>query len=208
MYPFDSIYLFRLLTVLFLSSPALSIPPPQCNTCSPPVFWEQQGIQTFGQRIQITRPQASQPAFDRHFASLVEEYGASHAINLLGTKENEALLTAAYARHMSITRHSVGDTIGITNFDFHTAVKYGGHESVFRDVQYVFVKRCDTDHSRVRTHLCAHLRRLESVIDNVDRFGFAMADAGSSEIITEQKGIFRANCLDWYVLLRLYAFHP
>ena len=53
------------------------------------VFWEQQGLQTFGQRIQITRPQASQPAFDRHFAGLVEEYGAVHSINLLGTKENE-----------------------------------------------------------------------------------------------------------------------
>ncbi|PIL37300.1 hypothetical protein GSI_00993 [Ganoderma sinense ZZ0214-1] len=117
--------------------------------------------------------EASQPAFDRHFASLVEEYGAVHAINLLGTKENEALLTTAYARHMSITRRSVGDTVGITNFDFHTAVKYGGHESVFRDV-----------------------RRLESVVDNIERFGFAMADAGSNEIITEQKGIFRTNCLD------------
>ena len=93
-----------------------------------PVFWEQQGLQTFGQRIQITRPQASQPAFDRHFAGLVEEYGATHAINLLGTKENETTLTAAYGRHMHIARQSVGDTINITNFDFHTAVKNGGHE--------------------------------------------------------------------------------
>ena len=99
------------------------------------VFWEQQGLQTFGQRIQITRPQASQPAFDRHFAGLVEEYGAVHSINLLGTKENEAILTAAYARHMQVARQSVGDTIGITNFDFHTAVKYGGHESVFREIR-------------------------------------------------------------------------
>ena len=144
----------------FACSPVSSFPPAslsvlaQCNTRSPPVFWEQQGIQTFGQRIQITRPQASQPAFDRHFASLVEEYGASHAINLLGTKENEALLTAAYARHMSITRHSVGDTIGITNFDFHTAVKYGGHESVFRDVQYVFVKSSHTARAYLYTLAC------------------------------------------------------
>ena len=40
-------------------------------------------------------------------------------------------------------------------------------------------------------------RRLESVVDNIDRFGFAMADANSNEIITEQKGVFRTNCLDW-----------
>lgn len=110
---------------------------PSYGRCTSPVFWEQQGLQTFGQRIQITRPQASQPAFDRHFAGLVEEYGAVHAINLLGTKENEATLTAAYARHMQIAKNAVGDTIGITNFDFHTAVKYGGHESVFREVRSV-----------------------------------------------------------------------
>ena len=108
------------------------LPPPSLL-----VFWEQQGLQTFGQRIQITRPQASQPAFDRHFAGLVEEYGAVHAINLLGTKENEAILTAAYARHMRIMQNSVGDIINITNFDFHTAVKYGGHESVIREVRLV-----------------------------------------------------------------------
>ena len=109
---------------------------PACLSRPPhTVFWEQQGLQTFGQRIQITRPQASQPAFDRHFAGLVEEYGAVHAINLLGTKENEAALTMAYTRHMSIARHSVGDTVGITNFDFHATVKYGGHESVFKEVR-------------------------------------------------------------------------
>ena len=119
--------LFTSLRVWFLPSPA----------APPLVFWEQQGLQTFGQRIQITRPQASQPAFDRHFAGLVEEYGAVHAINLLGTKENEAILTAAYARHMRIMQNSVGDIINITNFDFHTAVKYGGHESVIREVRLV-----------------------------------------------------------------------
>ena len=161
------------------------------------MFWEQQGLQTFGQRIQITRPQASQPAFDRHFASLVEEYGAVHAINLLGTKENEALLTTAYARHMSITQRSVGDIVGITNFDFHTAVKYGGHESVFRDVRCVFVKSHNLMVPLALIRWRGYLRRLESVVDNNERFGFAMADAGSNEIITEQKGIFRTNCLDW-----------
>ncbi|KAI0638342.1 DNase I-like protein [Trametes polyzona] len=140
---------------------------------SVPLFWEQQGLQTFGQRIQITRPQASQPAFDRHFAGLVEEYGAVHAINLLGTKENEAALTAAYTRHMRSAQHALGDAIGLTSFDFHAAVRIGGHESVFREI-----------------------RRLENVVDNLDKFGFAMADASTNEIITEQKGVFRTNCLD------------
>jgi synaptojanin len=41
------------------------------------------------------------------------------------------------------------------------------------------------------------LSRLESVEKDVDRFGFSMCDASSDEIITDQKGIFRTNCLDW-----------
>jgi hypothetical protein len=98
------------------------------------VFWEQQGLQTFGQRIQITRPHASQPAFERHFAQLTEEYGAVHVINLLGTKENEAILTSTYARHLQITSRALGDQLGITHFDFHNAVRLGGHDSVLRDL--------------------------------------------------------------------------
>jgi hypothetical protein len=100
------------------------------------VFWEQQGLQTFGQRIQITRPHASQPAFDRHFVQLVEDYGAVHAINLLGTKENEASLTLAYTQHLQIAKGALGDDLGITNFDFHNAVRIGGHDSV-RDLRCV-----------------------------------------------------------------------
>lgn len=101
----------------------------------PSVFWEQQGLQTFGQRIQITRPQASQPAFERHFTQLIDDYGAAHAINLLGTKENEATLTIAYTRHLQIAKTALGDDIGITNFDFHNAVRIGGHESVIWDLK-------------------------------------------------------------------------
>ncbi|KAF9006532.1 DNase I-like protein [Cyathus striatus] len=140
---------------------------------SVPLFWEQQGLQTFGQRIQITRPHASQPAFERHFMHLLEDYGSVYAINLLGTKENEASLTNAYARHLHIARTALGDDLDITHFDFHDVVRVGGHDSVVRE-----------------------LRRVEAVKDNVDRFGFSMCDAVSDEIITEQKGVFRTNCLD------------
>lgn len=99
------------------------------------MFWEQQGLQTFGQRIQITRPHASQPAFERHLFQLMEEYGSIHAINLLGQKENEASLTNAYARHLQISRAALGDELGITHFDFHNAVRIGGHDSVIRELK-------------------------------------------------------------------------
>ncbi|KAF5393181.1 hypothetical protein D9757_001344 [Collybiopsis confluens] len=140
---------------------------------SVPLFWEQQGLQTFGQRIQITRPHASQPAFDRHFAHLTEEYGPTHAINLLGTKENEAILSSAYDRHLHIAREALGDGLSITHFDFHSQVRIGGHDSVVRE-----------------------LRRTEAISDHVDSFGFTMCDTGSNNLITNQRGVFRTNCLD------------
>jgi hypothetical protein len=140
---------------------------------SVPLFWEQQGLQTFGQRIQITRPHASQPAFERHFAHLMEEYGATHAINLLGSKENEAILTSAYAKHLQIARSIWDDELSITHYDFHNAVRIGGHHSVMRD-------------------LC----RLEGVNNNTERYGFTMCDVSTDSLITEQKGVFRTNCLD------------
>ncbi|KAG7449414.1 inositol polyphosphate phosphatase [Guyanagaster necrorhizus] len=140
---------------------------------SVPLFWEQQGLQTFGQRIQITRPHASQPAFERHFSHLTEEYGGVHVINLLGTKENEAILTSAYGRHLRIARGVFGESLGITHFDFHNAVRIGGHDSVVRE-----------------------LRRTEPITDHVDQYGFTMCDTNTDEVVTQQKGVFRSNCLD------------
>ncbi|TCD69866.1 inositol polyphosphate 5-phosphatase [Steccherinum ochraceum] len=140
---------------------------------SVPLFWEQQGLQTFGQKIQITRPQASQPAFERHFAQLSEEYGHVHAVNLLGTKENEAILTNAYERSLRNAPDLFAGNVLFTNFDFHNQIKMQGHDAMFQ----VF-------------------RRIESVVDSMDKAGFTMADASSCETITQQKGVFRTNCLD------------
>jgi hypothetical protein len=154
----------------------------------PSVFWEQQGLQTFGQRIQITRPQlASQPAFDRHFTNLIEEYLAVHAINLLGTKENEAILTNAYSHHLQTARSSGlgADLVGMTHFDFHNAVRVGGHDSI----QEV-------------------IKRKGGVRDAIERFEFTIVDNTRDELITEQKGVFRTNCLDWCVAsLLVNSFH-
>jgi hypothetical protein len=93
------------------------------------VFWEQTGLQTFIQKIQITRPPAAaQPAFERHFTSLLDEYGAVHILNLLGSKENETTLSQAYTQLAA--RGTNGNALEMTNFDFHSAVRAGGHDSV------------------------------------------------------------------------------
>lgn len=103
-----------------------------------PVFWEQQGFQTFNQRIQITRPQAAaQPAFEKHFTELLDQYGAVHIVNLLGSKENETTLSTAYAQLAS--KGIGGENITMTNFDFHNAVRVGGHDSVPSQLKYVWL---------------------------------------------------------------------
>lgn len=142
------------------------------------VFWEQQGIQTFSQKIQITRPQiASQPAFDRHFLQLTDEYSAVHAINLLGTKENEQILSDAYTQHIragvgSIESPAQGKA-GITHFDFHQSVRVGGHDSV------------------------REIRRMPGVKEGIEDYSYTTIDHSLNEIVTAQKGVFRTNCLDW-----------
>ncbi|EJU06333.1 inositol polyphosphate phosphatase [Dacryopinax primogenitus] len=141
---------------------------------SVPVFWEQQGVQAFGQRIQITRPPlAQQPAFERHAAQLVEEYSSFHVVNLLGQKENEAILTSAYTDLMRKAQANASeDAMGMTNFDFHAHVRAGGHESV------------------------QELARLDVIRSFIERSGFTIADMELGEVVTQQQGVFRTNCLD------------
>lgn len=143
------------------------------------VFWEQQGLQIGGQRIQITRPQAaSQPAFERHFAQLVEEYETVHAINLLGTKENEAALTSAYTAHLKTMRAGGTSDVSMSNLDFHAVVRTMGHDAV-----------------------SATLRSLEGVQNGLNNYGFTTVELPSKTLITPQVGVFRTNCLDWYAHL-------
>ena len=121
---------------MYVTLVSLDIPGSSSSLGTIIVFWEQQGLQTFGHKIQITRPQAaSQPAFDRHFAQLVDQYAAVHAINLLGARENEAILTSAYAQHLQTGRAAGGEAIGFTNFDFHGTVRALGHDGIPRELR-------------------------------------------------------------------------
>src|SRR5579871_1171814 len=63
---------------------------------SVPLFWEQTGLQLPGaSKITISRSaEASQPAFNLHFNTLINKYGAVHIVNLLSqsVKQGEAVL--------------------------------------------------------------------------------------------------------------------
>lgn len=138
-------------------------------------------MQPFGQKITVTRPlEASLPAFTRHFAELLETYDDVHIINLLSTKDQEALLTEAYELHLERSgfrkpKSAGGPGVGMTNFDFHARSKVGGIESVKNS--------------------------LASIVGPIgEGFGACLAsvEGGRGEdgtsLVVGQRGVFRTNC--------------
>lgn len=154
---------------------------------SVPLFWQQpqQGFGTLQQRVEITRPpQASQPAFDKHFMKLLDHYKATHIINLLGQKDAEALLSGVYSDHFNSLRNSLPsssssndvpskDAFAYTPYDFHSMVKLGGHEAV----------RSDFSTS-------------PEINRSIDAYDYTAVDAANGIVIQKQQGVFRVNCLD------------
>jgi phosphatidylinositol-bisphosphatase len=64
-----------------------------------PLFWEQPGLQTSGGMIKIKFSRGyvcSMPAFERHFDWCLVHYGPMLCVNLLGTRNQEQLLSKAY----------------------------------------------------------------------------------------------------------------
>nr|ODN92411.1 phosphatidylinositol phosphate phosphatase [Cryptococcus depauperatus CBS 7841] len=159
---------------------------------SVPLFWEQpsQGLQTLQQRVEITRPpQATQPAFDKHFLELLEHYNCIHAINLLGQKDAEAKLSLAYSSHLAALKENLEQipksekedmvvqprgALELTPYDFHSVVRIEGHDAVRRDLDKELVK----------------------VMRSREKFGWTLVDIKSGEVVVEQCGVFRTNCLD------------
>ncbi|CAO1626593.1 unnamed protein product [Sympodiomycopsis kandeliae] len=157
---------------------------------SVPLFWEQQGLQAFSPRIQITRSrQASQPAFDRHFAHLLSQHSRVHILNLLGTRDAETVLTNAYAEHVRSSlaveqaappaeEEEKGDfgaeeRFGITTFDFHSVSRTtGGLDGVRSELKLLGPVR---------------LKR--------EAFSCTIVD-GSGQVRRRQMGVMRTNCLD------------
>jgi synaptojanin len=140
---------------------------------SVPVFWEQSGLQLPGSsKIAITRSaEASQPAYDLHFSTLLEKYGEVHIVNLLsqGGKQGEALLGQEYINRLNDMPPEEHRQVYITNFDFHAIT--GGD---FR--------------------LANNIRPLLMIA--AEEFAYYLEDVSTKSIILEQMGIFRTNCLD------------
>ena len=164
---------------------------------SVPVFWEQaSGLLPNQQKISITRsPEATQPAFDKHFEYLELEYGAVHIVNLLSeSKLGEVELTARYNYHISRSPlNQVVESGGIANprilqqsqFDFHAETKGpGGYEAAS------MVRRLIEDRGDEFAYFLCDGTNALGVDSDEEK-----AQRGPTEVL-QQTGVFRTNCLD------------
>lgn len=160
-----------------------------------PVFWEQApGLIPGQQKITITRSsEGAQPAFDKHFAELEQNYGAVHIVNLLSeTKPGEAELTNLYRYgiwHSALNRQDEKGSkdhqlLRDTEFDFHAETKGpNGYEAA------------------------SLIRRI--IENSADGFAYYLSEDiedpnediqekphRRNVVVLQQEGVFRTNCLD------------
>ncbi|XP_071994728.1 synaptojanin-1 isoform X5 [Engystomops pustulosus] len=135
---------------------------------SVPLFWEQPGLQVGSHRVRMSRGfEANAPAFDRHFQTLKRLYGRQVVVNLLGSKEGEAMLSKAFQSHLKASEH-VSDIL-MVNFDYHQMVRGGKAEKL---------------HTILKPKLSSFL----------EECGFFYMDKDG--VHRTQSGSIRTNCLD------------
>ncbi|KAH3677628.1 hypothetical protein WICMUC_001731 [Wickerhamomyces mucosus] len=135
---------------------------------SVPIFWEQD-TSLINAKISITRSEeATQPIFNQHFERLIDNYGNINIVNLLNKdKSSEYSITQRYRYHYEQARNA---NIQMTEFDFHRETSNQGYSS--SNKIYSLIK------------------------EQLFNFGFYSYNLDTNEVISEQTGIFRTNCLD------------
>ena len=165
-----------------------------------PLFWEQQaGFLPNQHKIQITRsPQATQPAFDKHFEELGMKYSAIHIVNLLSNeKPGEVELSQRYRSHVgrsSLNSRQDGDApsehrlLRETDYDFHAETRGpGGYEAASRITRYI--------HESVEAFGYCLVESAEDRAGGEQLLG-QLETARIPSVILQQQGVFRTNCLD------------
>ncbi|KAK4500341.1 hypothetical protein PRZ48_008530 [Zasmidium cellare] len=164
---------------------------------SVPMFWEQASGLPGQQKITITRsPDATQPAFDKHFQRLSEAYGDVVVVNLLSDeKSQEVQLTRQYLRHIEHsalnqeaekeTTESEHKHVSAVNYDFHAETRGpNGYEAAGG------IRRWIEDQAISFEYFLA-----EDVSETIHRNGQSHKVLGRNDIV-KQAGVFRTNCLD------------
>lgn len=168
---------------------------------SVPIFWESSTSLLPGQqKIQITRsPEATQPAFDKHFEMLERTYGAVHIVNLLtGTKTGELELTERYRYHiqhsplrqtMRIERGEAETSehhlLQSTEFDLHERAKSAGSYEGAKAIRQYLESSAES-----------FVYFLTEEVDEQLDVKKTAVKRKIPVIIMQQAGVFRVNCLD------------
>ncbi|RSH76514.1 inositol polyphosphate 5-phosphatase [Apiotrichum porosum] len=140
---------------------------------SVPLFWQQpqQGLGTLQQKVELTRPpQATQPAFDKHFMGCWSSDAVVGVFDHFGALRSSLKAIAGSAPPDT---HPTADDLVYTSYDFHAVVRLGGHDAVRQD-----------------------LAVMHAVNRSVDKFDITAIDATTGEVVEYQHGVFRTNCLD------------
>ena len=140
-----------------------------------PIFWEQDTA-LISPKVQITRSfDATQPTFEKHFQNSIAKYGPIHIVNLLSnTRSSEIELSKTYLNHYKAlinknNDNSYSNSIFFTNFDFHQETS--------------------------KTYADA-TKLLPYLMDSFNDFGYFLYDLKTNQLLNEQIGTFRTNCLD------------
>lgn len=167
------------------------------------VFWEQQtGLLPSQQKITLSRsPEATQPAFDKHFESLTLKYGVAHVVNLLSaTKVGEADLSKRFRYHIQKSPLNSDSGYDTENVSAGHGASGGGEGTLIKATEYDF--HSETQGRYENAHAIRHFLQR-----SVEEFGYfllertlrcAQRQPGSETpvVILQQEGIFRTNCLD------------
>lgn len=166
---------------------------------SVPIFWEQAtGLLPGQQKIQITRsPEATQPAFDKHFERLEMNYGVIHILNLLSaSKAGEAELTTRYKHHViqsPANRFIEFDVmegqrmLQQSHFDFHAETKGpSGYEAASA------VRRLISKPAESFVYFLCNDAQIGDIPQSSDDGRLTKGPM----VILQQEGVFRTNCLD------------
>ncbi|XP_052126016.1 synaptojanin-1 [Frankliniella occidentalis] len=138
---------------------------------SVPLFWEQPGVQVGSHKVKMSRGyEVSAPVFDRHLSLIKDRYGHQAIINLLGT---------------SLIGSKEGEATLSQLFQAHHKA------SQHKDVPHIVFDY----HQECRGGNTKNLARLKVKVEKyLKAFGVYYGKGG--EMICEQKGTVRTNCLD------------
>ncbi|XP_039262553.2 synaptojanin-1-like [Styela clava] len=132
-----------------------------------PLFWGQPGLNVGSHKIKISRGfEASAPTYDRHFSSIVDNYGQCLIVNLLGSKGDESMLSRLFQLHHE--KSAFSEEVTMFCFDYHCECR-GKSENL----------------SKLKT----------KIWDKLESYGCYTYKDDEKLRIT-QTGVIRINCLD------------